>query len=415
MRRAVVTGVGIVSPFGIGFERFFMGLINERSAVSNIKAFPTEDMKCKVAASIPDFYPKEFINPKELKHMARAAVLSVIATSEAIDDSGLFHMKNKDEEWENIQVIIGSGAGGIDFGERQYECFFRNELYKISPFAIPSSIPGMLSSEISIYYHFGGASHTISNGCTSSLDAIGYALNSIRTNRAKIVITGGADACITKGIIAGFERMNVISTRYNEEPYRASRPFDADRDGFVLGEGAYIFILEELEHAKRRGANIYAEVKGYGATCEAYHRVAVKYDGKQAARAIDMALKDAGLSKNEIDYINLHGTSTQMNDITETNALKYAFNGKAYSLICSATKSYVGHPQGASGACGLAATLVAMKKGYIHPTLNLDRPDSECDLNYLPNRGVEKEIRNAVINSLGFGSKNAVIVVSNWR
>lgn len=415
MKQVVITGIGTVSPFGIGFDKFRSGLIQEKSAVSHIKAFPTYGMKCKIAGSIPDFNPEQFISSRELKRMSRVAILAIIATGEALRDAGIDLCEVDEQELEGINIILGSSAGGIDFAEHQYSYFFKNDLNRISPFAIPSSIAGMVSSEVSIYYNIKGQSHTISTGCTSSLDAIGYAFNTIRTGMANVVITGGADACITRGIISGFEKMNVITTKYNSIPHRASRPFDRNRDGFVLGEAANIFILEELNHARKRRAKIYAEIKGYAATCEAYHRVAVRTDGRQAGRAINMAIKDARISLDDVDYINMHGTSTKMNDVTETNAIKYAFNRRAYSILCSATKSYIGHPQGASGGCGLAATLVAIKSGYVHPTLNLEDPDPDCDLNYLPHTGIDKEINNAIVNCLGFGSKNSAIVVSRFK
>jgi len=276
---------------------------------------------------------------------------------------------------------------------------------------VSSSTPGMLASEISIGLGLRGMSHVLSNGCTSSTDALGYTLDLVRSGRADIVITGGADACITPGVLAGYANMRVVSTAWNESPERASRPMSADRDGFVLAEGAWILVVESESSLGRRERPALAEIAGYGSTCEAYHRVAMREDGEEAARAMTLALADAGVAPAEVDYVNLHGTSTPLNDRVETRAVKIALGERAGAIPMSATKSLIGHPQGASGAAGVVATVLAMREGIVHPTANLDVPDPECDLDYVPLQARKNSVGVALCNCLGFGSRNSVLVL----
>ena len=407
----VVTGIGVVSPFGAGKETFFSGLHEARSGLGPITLFDAGGLKTRVAGEVKNFNPADHLKEEDLKRVPRVVALGVAASREAFRDAGIDVRNLSLEERRGTGVVIGTGAGGIDFAEAQYAHFFQGETRKATPYAVSSSFVGMLSSEISIYLGLRGPSHVISTGCTASTDAIGYASRLIRHGEFERVLTGGAEACITPGILAGFERMKVLSQGFNEAPERASRPFNADRNGFVLGEGAWIFLLEALEAARKRSAKIYGAVAGYGSTCEAYHRVMIEPSGDEPARAMEVAIRDAGIEKEEIDYVNLHGTSTQMNDWIETVAVKKAFGACARRIFTSSTKSMVGHPQGASGAAGVAASLYAFTRNEIPPTINYEMPDPQCDLNYTPNRPVKKEVRYALNNCLAFGSKNSCLVL----
>jgi len=306
----------------------------------------------------------------------------------------------------------GAGGGTPDFTEEQYRLYFTDQLRKASAYNVSSSTIGSLSSEISLYFNLKGQSHVVSTGCTSSTDAMGYAFNQIRFGLAEQLITGGVDATITPAIMHGFSIMRAVSTTNNLRPEQASRPFDRRRDGFVLGEGAWILILEERERALLRGAPIYAEVMGYGSTCDAYHMVRLDPNGEEASRAMSLAIEDAGLSKDEIGYIALHGTSTVLNDKTESQATRLCFGRRAYDIPMSSIKSMVGHPQGASGAAGVVAAIFGMNDGLLAPTINYEEPDPECDLNYIPNRGLSKEVEIALCNCIGFGSKNSTLMVA---
>lgn len=411
MRVPVITGIGIVSPFGVGREVFFDGLHEGRSALRLISSFAPNGLKNRVAGEIKNFDTKKYLKEEDFKRVPRVVPLGLAASFEALADGGIDAQNLSLEARRKIGIVIGSGAGGIDFAEAQYAHFFNHEVKKATPYAISSSFVGMLSSELSIYLGLRGPSHVISTGCTSSTDAIGYARNLIRHGILDQVLTGGVEACITPGILAGFERMKVLSTGYNDSPERASRPFNLDRDGFVLGEGAWIFLMEDLESAQKRKAKIYAEVAGYASTCDAFHRVRMEPSGVEAARAMTEAMQDAHLEKENIDYVNLHGTATQMNDVIETMAVKMAFDGNFRDLWTSATKSMIGHPQGACGAAGVAASVYALTRGEIPPTINYETPDPACDLNYTPNKPVRRRVRSALANCLAFGSKNSALVL----
>jgi 3-oxoacyl-[acyl-carrier-protein] synthase II len=414
-KKVVVTGIGAVTPFGIGIENFWKGLKSGKSATHLISLFNADDLPCRVVAEVPDFNILNYFSPQEAKRLPRVVPMAILAVKEALEMAHLIPEKMSDEEKRNVNIIIGSGGGGIDFAEKQYELYFNGQLKKANPYAISSSVVGMVSSEISINFGFRGMSHVISNGCTSSTDAIGYSMDMIRSGRCDIVVSGGADACITHGLLAGYCLMRALPTHFNDKPEKASRPFNIDREGFVFGEGAWILVMESEENAKKRGANILVEINGYGSTCEAYHRVALKSDGVESARAMTLAMKDAEISKDEIDYINMHGTSTPLNDKTETGAVKLALgNGNKVSIPCNATKSIIGHPQGASGSLGVVATILQMKNNFLHPTINLENPDPECDLDYVANTGRSKKINTAICNCMGFGSKNSALVVRDY-
>jgi 3-oxoacyl-[acyl-carrier-protein] synthase II len=306
---------------------------------------------------------------------------------------------------------VGSGAGGIDVAERQYYEFFNDGWKRVTPYAIPVSIVGMISSEISIALELHGISHVVSTGCTSSTDAIAYAASLLRAGDADIILSGGADACVTPGMIFGFSKMRVVATRYNDTPAAASRPFDRGRDGFVLGEGAWMVVLEREDRARARGAHVYATIDGYGSTCDAYHRVQMHPDGEQIIRAMRLAMERSGRAAEQIGYVNFHGTSTTLNDATEARCVREFLGPLASRVPGSSTKSMIGHPQGASGAAGVVTTALALANGYLPPTINLDDPDPECDLDFIPLRGRAIQAEAALCNCLGFGSKNSALIL----
>jgi len=339
------------------------------------------------------------------RRYSRASLIGVIAATEAWADAGLSAGE------PDAGVLVGSGAGGIDVAERQYCEFFTDGWKRVTPYAIPVSIVGMLSSEISIALELHGISHVVSTGCTSSTDAISYAASLIRSGEAEVLLSGGADACVTPGMMFGFSTMRAVSTRYSGMPAAASRPFDAGRDGFVLGEGAWMVVLEREDRARARGATVYATIDGYGSTCDAYHRVQMDPDGTQIVRAMRLAIERSGRALEDIGYVNYHGTSTVLNDAVESRCVRQVFGPLADRVPGSSTKSMIGHPQGASGAAGIVTAALAMRHGYLPPTINLTDPDPACDLDFIPNVGRSADVAAALCNCLGFGSKNSAIVL----
>ncbi len=415
MKRVVITGLGAVTPFGEGVGAYFDALRHGKSGVRRLSLFQDPQLPCQVAAEIPDFDPLRHVSPAELKRVPRVVPIALAAAREALRD-GQLDLSNLDlEDLRRLGVIVGTGGGGIEFAERQYQEFFGNQSRHVTPYCVSSSFVGMLSSEISIALGIHGISHVISTGCTSSSDALGYAYRMIRSGDESILLTGGAESCITPGLMAGFCRMKVMSTHFNDTPASASRPFDRDRDGFVLGEGSWMFLMESLDHAKNRDAKIYAEVVGYASTCDAYHRVAAKEDGVEPARAMTQAMHDAGIPENQIQYVNLHGTATRMNDVVESKAIKLAFNGHHQKLLASATKSMIGHPQGACGSAGVMAGVFALVHQFLPPTVSFENPDPECDLNIIPNQGVARDVRHVLCNTIAFGSKNSALLLRRWE
>ncbi len=411
-RRVVITGFGCVTPIGIGKDAFWEGLKTGKSGVRKIESFDVSDSAVKIAAEVIDFDWKAELDSKDYRHVPRTVPLALRAAREAVKDSGIETEKLSLEERQNFGVVLGTGGGGLSFTEKQYKIFFTDKSKNLSVYTIPSSTHGGLSSELSMVFGLHGLSHIISTGCTSSTDAIAYAAQHISLGRENMMLAGGSDSPIARGILEGFNLMTVLTKDWNDQPEKASRPFSKNRSGIVLGEGAWIYVLETLESAKERDAKIYAEIKGYGATCDAYHRVRLEENGIESARAMRIALEDAGVSPEEVDYVNLHGTSTQLNDRIETQSLKNTFGEHAYKLATSATKSQIGHPQGASGAAGIGAALLAMNEGIIAPTINLEIPDENCDLDYTPNIAKENaEINTALCNCIGFGSKNSALVL----
>jgi 3-oxoacyl-[acyl-carrier-protein] synthase II len=412
MRRAVITGIGAVSPNGIGRERFWKATRNGESGVRRITRFDPTGFVVQVAGEVPDeFDEKKYVEVKDRPHVSRAVPLAAASVAEAFEDAGLNPHAMSRDELRGIGVIVGSGGGSQDFTEEQYRLYYGGHLKQCSVYTVPTSTIGTLASEVSMRFGLRGFSHIISTGCTSSTDAIGYAFRQIQAGVLDTIVAGGVDSPIAPLILRGFQLMRIMSTHWNHEPQRASRPFSRDRDGFVLAEGSWFFIMEELEHARRRGAHIYGEVAGYGSTCEAYHRVRLEECGEEPARAIGLALAEAGIPASEVQYIHYHGTSTELNDRIETRAVKLAFDGSAYKLAGSSLKSMIGHPQGACGAAGVAATLLAMRDGVVPPTINVEEPDPECDLDYVPCPGRRLQIEHAVANCIAFGSKNSALVL----
>ncbi len=403
--------MGCVTPIGIGREAYWDALRRGESGVRRIESFDVAGAPVKIAAEVRDFDWESQLNPKDRKHVPRTVPLALAASREALKDAGIETSDLTLEERRGIGVVLGTGGGGLAFTEKQYELYFTRDGSGASIYTIPSSTHGGLSSELSMAFGLRGLSHIISTGCTSSTDAIAYAAEHIALGRQEAMLTGGVDAPIAPGILAAFNVMTVLTGEWNDEPKRASRPFSLDRSGIVLGEGAWIYVLEEYEHVKKRGARIYAEITGYGATCDAYHRVRLAETGEEPARAMSLAMADARRTPQEIDYVNLHGTSTVLNDRIETHALKIALREQARKIPMSATKSQIGHPQGASGGAGLGAALCAMHTNTIPPTINLDEPDPQCDLDYVPNEAREASVRVALCNCIGFGSKNSALVI----
>jgi len=412
-RRVVITGLGVVSPNGVGTAAFSDSVLAGRSGVRRISHFDPAEIPVQIAGEVPDFDELAWVEKRERKHVSRVLPLALAASSEALTSAGLVTAKLSLEEKRRIGVILGSGGGSQEFTEEQYRLFFHQEYKHMSLFCVPTGVMGTLSSELSVRFGLRGASHVITTGCTSSTDAIGYSVRQIQSGRLDLVLSGGADAPIALGIVKGFILMKILTDSWNHDPKRGSRPFSVNRDGFVLAEGAWMLVLEEFERARARGAKILAEIAGYGSTCEAFHRVRLQECGEEPARAIGLAMKEAGISAQDVHYVNLHGTSTQLNDRIETRALKLALGEHARRVPMSALKSQIGHPQGACGAAGVAATLVAMQNRQIPPTINLDNPDPECDLDYVPDVGRKKSVEHAICNCIAFGSKNSALVLRN--
>ena len=416
--RVVISGIGVVSPFGVGRDRFWQHVSRGCSATRAITQFDVSTYPCQVAAWVP---PVSIADAPELdgdgdhdgradpKRYSRAALFGVIAAREAWRDAGLRAGES------GAGVLIGSGGGGIDVGEKQYEDFFTSGGRHVTPYAIAVGICGMVSSEISISLGLRGMSHVLSCGCTSSTDAIGYATSLVRSGEYDVILSGGTDGCVLPGMIFGFSRMRAVSTRYNDRPAAASRPFDRGRDGFVLGEGAWMLVLEREERALARGAQIYARIEGYASTCDAYHRVQMDPDGAEIVRCIETALCRAQRNPEEIGYINYHGTSTQLNDRIEAQCVRRVFGAHADRVPGSSTKSMIGHPQGASGAAGVTTAALAMTHGVLPPTINLDDPDPACEMDFIPNVSRTADVDAALCNCLGFGSKNSALVLGRAR
>lgn len=412
MNRVVVTGIGLITALGTGIEKSWKRIINGETGIGKIESYDATDMPVQIAAEVKDFDPLAFgIEKKEVKKLARNTQFAIAATKMALEDSKLVIDENNADE---IGVIVSSGIGGIEIFEAQHQTMLEKGVKRISPFTIPAMIANMASGNIGIYFGAKGPNKSIVTACAAGTHSVGDAFELIKNGRAIAMIAGGTEASITPFAMNAFANMKALSTR-NDEPTKASRPFSADRDGFVMGEGAGVLILEELEHAKARGAKIYAEVIGYGETCDAYHITAPADGGEGAARAFKMALKEGNIALEDVTYINAHGTSTPANDRNETAAIKATFGDHAKDLIVSSTKGATGHGLGAAGGIEAVIIAKAISEGVVPPTINYDNPDAECDLNYVPNVAVEKEINVAMSSSLGFGGHNAVIAMRKYK
>lgn len=409
-RRVVVTGLGVITSLGLDYETFWSSLINGKSGISLVTSFDTTEFPSKIGSEVLEFDPLQYMERKDARRMDRFAQFSVAASQEAVEDSKL---KITEENAHRIGVLIGSGIGGMKTFEDQTRVLIEKGPKRISPFFIPMMIADMASGQVSIHTGARGPNLTAVTACASSTHAIGEAYRIIKYGDADVMIAGGAEAAITPLSYAGFSAAGALS-KHNSEPTKASRPFDLERDGFIMGEGAGTIILEELEAAKARGAKIYGEIVGYGLTGDAYHITSPHPEGLGASEAMKLAVKDAGWRLEDVDYINAHGTSTTANDKLETMGIKRTFGEHAYKLAVSSTKSMTGHLLGAAGAIEAIAIVLALKNGIIPPTMNYEQPDPECDLDYVPNRARTVEITCALSNSLGFGGHNGTLAFKKF-
>ncbi len=409
--RVVITGLGVVSPLGTGLEKFWTAAKAGNSGVGLITKFDTEGYTTKIAAEVKDFDPIDYIDKKEARKMDQFTQYAIASAQMALQDAKL---NPADLPGERVGVVLGSGVGGLGTLEEQHKVLLSRGPSRISPFFIPMMISNMAAASIALRYGFQGCNVTTTSACASSNNAVGDALRILQRGQADVMICGGSEAPITPLAVAGFCSMKAMSTR-NDEPQKASRPFDADRDGFVIGEGSAILILETLEHAKQRKAPIYAELIGYGTSCDAYHITAPEPEGKGAALSMVLALQDAGINPDEVDYINAHGTSTPLGDKQESLAIKRAFGTWAPQLAISSTKSMTGHLLGAAGGLEAVLSILAIYHGVIPPTINLDTPDPDCDLDYVPNQARSKDIRAAMSNAFGFGGHNATLLFKKYQ
>jgi 3-oxoacyl-[acyl-carrier-protein] synthase II len=410
-RRVVITGVGMITPLGTGTEKSWEGIINGRSGIARISGFDPEGISCRIAGEVTDFNPDDFIEFKEQKKMDRFIHLGFAAATMAMEDSGL---KVTGVNAGRVGVIVGAGIGGISTIEKYNQILITKGARRVSPFFIPMTIINLISGQISIRYGMKGPNSAVATACATGTHAIGDAYRLIKSGLADAMVAGGAEAAVSPLGIAGFASMKALSTR-NDEPEKASRPFDRDRDGFVMGEGSGVLVLEEMESALKRGARIYAELIGYGLNADAYHITSPVPDGEGASTCMKHALDDAAISPEEVDYINAHGTSTKYGDEIETAAIKRVFGDHAYKLCVSSTKSMTGHLLGAAGGVEAVICMLAMRDGRVPPTINLDNPDDDCDLDYVPHTAREIDINVAMSNSFGFGGTNACIIFKRFE
>ncbi len=411
MRRVVITGVGAVTPIGIGKEDYWKALEEGKSGVGPITLFDASEHSVKIGAEIKDFDPEKWLDKKEVRRTDRILHLSTAATDLAVKDAGL---DLGSLEKEKFGVYIGSGVGGIGTIDESFTTLFEKGPGRVSPFMVPMMIANMPAAYAAIRYGAKGPNMAVVTACASSINNIGEAYYCIQRGDADVMISGGAEAAITSIATAGFASLKALSTR-NDDPEHASRPFDLGRDGFVMGEGSGILILEELEHAQKRGAHIYAEITGYGNTCDAYHITAPDPDGDGAYRSMSIAIKNAGWNAEEVDLINAHGTSTPLNDKMETAAIKRLLGELGGKVMVQSTKSMVGHTLGAAGAVETIAALLAIEKGIVHPTINQFDPDPECDLNTVPNKALKAKVDKVLINNFGFGGHNGVLAIERIK
>jgi 3-oxoacyl-[acyl-carrier-protein] synthase II len=407
-QRVVITGLGVITPVGSDVPTFWQSLLAGRSGVRRITEFDASAYASQIAAEIPDFEPTRFMSPKEAKHTDRYVQIAIAAARQALDDSGLVITEDNGAD---IGIIIGSGIGGMHTWEREYTKLLHKGPGRVSPFLVPMMINNMGSGQAAILLGAKGPNYGVVSACATGAHAIASAAEKIRRGTAKAMIAGGSEAAICPSAVAGFCAARALSTR-NDDPEHASRPFDAERDGFVIGEGAGVIVLERADHAMARGAHIYGELAGVGEGADAYHIVEPSPDG--ASRAMSAALEDARISPEDVDYVNTHGTSTPVGDVSETQALKQVFGEAAYRIPCSSTKSMTGHLLGSAGAVEFIVCLLAIRDGVVPPTVNLQTPDPDCDLDYVPNEARETPVNVALSNSFGFGGQNACLVARRF-
>jgi 3-oxoacyl-[acyl-carrier-protein] synthase II len=411
LRRVVVTGIGMVTPVGIGVEESWKSVCEGRSGVGPVTKFDASQFPSQVAAEVKDFRPEDFMEKQKVRRFDTFIHFAIASARMAIEDAGL---KIDDNNRDRVGCVTGSGIGGLPMIEHFHKVLLEKGPKRISPFFIPGIIANMVAGEIAIEFGARGPNTSITTACAASAHAIGESFRLIREGRADVMITGGSEAVITPLAFGGFCAMHALSQR-NHEPEKASRPFDLERDGFVMGEGAGILILEELEHAKRRGAKIYAELLGYGLSGDAYHVAAPDPNAIGAINCMKMALEDAGIKPEDVDYINAHGTSTKLNDASETKAIKQVFGDHAYKMPISSTKSMTGHLLGGAGAVESIFSILTICRGIIPPTINYETPDPECDLDYVPNKARKAEVKIALSNSFGFGGTNACLIFGKYE
>ncbi len=414
-RRVVVTGMGVVSPLGHTVDELWSNIKAGKSGIGIMTKFDTTDYPSKISGEVRDFDPSSVLDRKEMRGMADFSVYAVYAAVKAMEDAKLDDLENREFDPYKTGVYLGNGIGGFEIVEQGIEKLLTKGPRGVQPMTIPKLIANEGAGNVAIRFGVKGPCSTIVTACSSATDAIGAALHAIRYGTVDTAITGGTEGAITRLGIAGFCKIQALSTKYNDTPQKACRPFDKDRDGFIIGEGAGILVLEELEHAKSRGAHIYGEVCGYGMTCDAYHLTAPDPTGDGAARAMLAAIEEAGITPDQIDYINAHGTSTPVNDPMETKAIKRAFGAHAYKLKVSSTKSMTSHMVGAAGAVEAIISIMAIRDSFFPATINLETPDPECDLDYTPNQGVSGNIDYALSESLGFGGHNGAIVLGKYK
>ncbi|MCC6026494.1 MAG: beta-ketoacyl-ACP synthase II [Caldimicrobium sp.] len=409
-RRVVVTGLGCVSPLGIGVDETWKGIVEGRSGITRITKFDASNLPSQIAGEVKNFKPQDFMPEKLVSRVDTFIQYAIASARMALEDAKLVDV----ELGDRAGVIIGVGMGGVGQVEHYTRILDERGYKRVTPFFIPMIIPNMAAGQVAILFGAKGPNLAVCTACAAGNHAIGEAYRMIKNGLIDIAICGGTESLITPLTVAGFAVMKALSTR-NDEPEKASRPFDAKRDGFVIAEGAGILVLEELTHAQKRGAKVYAELIGYGATCDAYHMTAPSPDGEGAETCMKLALEDANIAPNEVDYINAHGTSTPLNDVVETKAIKKVFGEHAYKLMVSSTKSMTGHLLGGAGGLEAVITVKALETGIVPPTINLEEPDPECDLDYVPNQARRANIKVAMSNAFGFGGTNACLVFKKWE
>lgn len=408
----VITGMGAITPIGIGAENFWKALLEGKNGIERITRFDPAEVSSQIAGEVTDFVPEDYIDKKESKRMDRYTQFAVAAAKMAIEDAKLDLEK---EDLNRIGAYVGSGIGGIETMHSQYEKMFAKGPGRISPFFIPMMIPNMAAGHVAITFHLHGPSSCVVTACATGANCIGDAFRVIQRGEADVMVAGGTEASVSPAAVAGFCAMKALCMDHNDDPAHASRPFDKNRSGFVMGEGAGLVVLESLEHAKARGAKIYAELVGYGMNNDAYHITSPAPHGEYQSKCIQLALDDAGMKAEEVDYVNAHGTSTHMNDAGETEAIKTVFGEAAKTVSVSSTKSMTGHMLGAAGGVECIATVLAVQNDMLPPTINYETQDEGMDLDYVPNKAKAKKVRAAISNSFGFGGHNACLVIKKYE